>query len=169
MIVFFQLNRLIKSTKTRKNLMNLNDLPSWRCLEPMYLGASSVITPEQLPQALNSSVNELELSVRAANCINKSRLCEIWKICVLSDRDLLVIDGMGKGTLAEIRERCWSIRGYGREFERQLSYEFWRWSVETGWQHDLFSTQRLLLVSLLLAWPSMEQTVKKIQMASNTP
>jgi DNA-directed RNA polymerase subunit alpha len=54
---------------------------------------------------LNSSVNELDLSVRAANCLNKAGIVKIWQLVIKTEAEMLKYSNFGKVSLNEIKDR----------------------------------------------------------------
>lgn len=65
------------------------------------------ISEEQnrLRKLLNMSVNEIELSVRAANCLNNANITTVGELCMKSEQEMLKYRNFGKKSLNEIKER----------------------------------------------------------------
>lgn len=60
---------------------------------------------EQLAQKLNSPVQELELSVRAANCLESEKIETIAQLVKMTEADLLRIRSFGKTSLREVKRK----------------------------------------------------------------
>jgi DNA-directed RNA polymerase subunit alpha len=58
---------------------------------------------EDLLQKLNMSVNEIELSVRAANCLNNANITTVGELAQKSEADMLKYRNFGKKSLNEIK------------------------------------------------------------------
>ncbi len=141
--------------------MNLDHLPDWRSPEPKYI--DGIATPERLAEVLEASINQMEFTTRTANCIMRVKFRETWKLCVMRDSDLLRIDGLGKRSLADIRQKCYCLPGYSPQFEERLAEEFWLWAARTGFKDHSTVEERMLFVALLVAWPELRSAVEKIQ------
>ncbi|MFQ5839623.1 MAG: DNA-directed RNA polymerase subunit alpha [Candidatus Methylomirabilales bacterium] len=59
---------------------------------------------ERLIQNLNRSVDELELSVRSANCLKNSTIQYIWQLVQKSEAEMLKTKNFGRKSLNEIKE-----------------------------------------------------------------
>ena len=53
---------------------------------------------------LNTSVNEIELSVRAANCLNNANITTLGHLAMKSESEMLKYRNFGKKSLVEIEE-----------------------------------------------------------------
>ncbi|MCX7590366.1 MAG: DNA-directed RNA polymerase subunit alpha [Kiritimatiellae bacterium] len=60
---------------------------------------------EELRRKLNMSVNEIELSVRAANCLNNANITTVGQLCQKSEADMLKYRNFGKKSLNEIKAK----------------------------------------------------------------
>ena len=60
--------------------------------------------PENLAEYLNRSVDELELSVRSANCLKNAGIRTIRDLVQKSERDMLETKNFGRKSLNEIRD-----------------------------------------------------------------
>ena len=58
---------------------------------------------EELRRKLNMSVNEIELSVRAANCLNNANLTTVGELAQKTEADMLKYRNFGKKSLNEIK------------------------------------------------------------------
>jgi DNA-directed RNA polymerase subunit alpha len=59
----------------------------------------------RLRKLLNTSVNEIELSVRAANCLNNANIMTVGELASKSESDMLRYRNFGKKSLNEIKEK----------------------------------------------------------------
>ncbi len=60
---------------------------------------------EELRKKLNMSVNEIELSVRAANCLNNANVLTVGQLVQKTEADMLKYRNFGKKSLREIDEK----------------------------------------------------------------
>jgi len=60
---------------------------------------------EELRQKLRMSVNEIELSVRAANCLNNANITIVGQLAQKSEVDMLKYRNFGKKSLNEIKQK----------------------------------------------------------------
>ncbi|MFP4156540.1 MAG: DNA-directed RNA polymerase subunit alpha [Opitutales bacterium] len=68
---------------------------------------SKEISEEQnrLRKLLNMSVNEIELSVRAANCLNNANITSVGELAMKSEQEMLKYRNFGKKSLNEIKDK----------------------------------------------------------------
>lgn len=59
----------------------------------------------RLRKLLNMSVNEIELSVRAANCLNNANLTTVGELALKSEQEMLKYRNFGKKSLNEIKAK----------------------------------------------------------------
>ena len=59
----------------------------------------------QLRRLLNTSVNEIELSVRAANCLNNANITTVGQLAMKTEADMLKYRNFGKKSLNEIKDK----------------------------------------------------------------
>jgi DNA-directed RNA polymerase subunit alpha len=59
----------------------------------------------KLKKLLNMSVNEIELSVRAANCLNNANITTVGQLAMKTEAEMLKYRNFGKKSLNEIREK----------------------------------------------------------------
>jgi DNA-directed RNA polymerase subunit alpha len=64
---------------------------------------------EELAQKLNMPIQELELSVRASNCLESVKIQTVGELVKLTEGDLLKIRSFGKTSLREIRRKLADI------------------------------------------------------------
>lgn len=60
---------------------------------------------EELRKKLNMSVNEIELSVRAANCLNNANILTVGELTQKTEADMLKYRNFGKKSLQEILDK----------------------------------------------------------------
>ncbi len=86
------------------------------------------ITPEgvsqenaKLKKLLNMSVNEIELSVRAANCLNNANITTVGQLAQKTEGEMLKYRNFGKKSLNEIKDKLQQLGlGLGLKFESGL-------------------------------------------------
>ena len=59
----------------------------------------------ELRKLLNMSVNEIELSVRAANCLNNANITSVGQLAMKTEGEMLRYRNFGKKSLTEIKEK----------------------------------------------------------------
>lgn len=82
-------------------------------------------TPEEVSQEntrlkklLNMSVNEIELSVRAANCLNNANITSVGQLAMKTEAEMLKYRNFGKKSLNEIKDKLHQLNlGLGMKFE----------------------------------------------------
>ncbi|HLB33169.1 MAG TPA: DNA-directed RNA polymerase subunit alpha [Chthoniobacterales bacterium] len=75
----------------------------------------------RLKKLLAMSVNEIELSVRAANCLNNANITSVGQLAQKSEPDMLKYRNFGKKSLNEIKEKLIQLGlGLGMKFEPGL-------------------------------------------------
>ena len=72
---------------------------------------------ERLRKLLNMSVNEIELSVRAANCLNNANISTVGELASKTEADMLKYRNFGKKSLNEIKDKL-------KELGMSLGYKF---------------------------------------------
>jgi DNA-directed RNA polymerase subunit alpha len=73
---------------------------------------------EQLLKTLNMSVNEIELSVRAANCLNNANITTVGQLAQKSEAEMLKYRNFGKKSLNEIKAKLQELgMGLGHKFD----------------------------------------------------
>jgi DNA-directed RNA polymerase subunit alpha len=71
--------------------------------------AEEEVFDEQLVQKLNSPVQEMELSVRAANCLESEKIETVAELVKLTEAELLKVRSFGKTSLREIKRKLADI------------------------------------------------------------
>jgi DNA-directed RNA polymerase subunit alpha len=76
---------------------------------------------EDLRKTLAMSVNEIELSVRAANCLNNANITTVGQLAQKSESDMLKYRNFGKKSLNEIKQKLSELKlQLGMTFEEDL-------------------------------------------------
>lgn len=81
------------------------------------------VTDEQakLKKLLNMSVNEIELSVRAANCLNNANITTVGQLAMKTEQEMLKYRNFGKKSLNEIKKKLSDLGlSLGMSFEPGL-------------------------------------------------
>src|SRR3982751_3117985 len=75
----------------------------------------------KLKKLLNMSVNEIELSVRAANCLNNANITTVGQLAMKTEQEMLKYRNFGKKSLNEIKEKLAALGlTLGMQFEPEL-------------------------------------------------
>src|SRR5450432_665342 len=75
----------------------------------------------KLKKLLNMSVNEIELSVRAANCLNNANITTVGQLAMKTEAEMLKYRNFGKKSLNEIKEKLQQLGlSLGMKFEQGL-------------------------------------------------
>ena len=83
----------------------------------------SEVSEEQnkLRKLLNMSVNEIELSVRAANCLNNANITTVGQLAMKTEQEMLKYRNFGKKSLNEIKEKLEALGlSLGMKFDERL-------------------------------------------------
>jgi DNA-directed RNA polymerase subunit alpha len=76
---------------------------------------------QKLKKLLNMSVNEIELSVRAANCLNNANITTVGQLAQKSEGEMLKYRNFGKKSLNEIKDKLVQLGlSLGMKFESGL-------------------------------------------------
>ena len=79
---------------------------------------------DRLRRVLNMSVNEIELSVRAANCLNNANITTVGELAMKTEADMLKYRNFGKKSLNEIKDKLTELGLYlGYKFDPDLLEE----------------------------------------------
>jgi DNA-directed RNA polymerase subunit alpha len=74
-----------------------------------------------MKKLLNMSVNEIELSVRAANCLNNANITSVGQLAMKSEAEMLKYRNFGKKSLNEIKEKLQQLGlGLGQKFDNGI-------------------------------------------------
>ena len=75
----------------------------------------------KLRKLLNMSVNEIELSVRAANCLNNANITTVGQLAMKTEAEMLKYRNFGKKSLNEIKDKLTALGlSLGMHFENDL-------------------------------------------------
>jgi len=75
----------------------------------------------KLKKLLNMSVNEIELSVRAANCLNNANITTVGQLAMKTEQEMLKYRNFGKKSLNEIKDKLQALSlSLGMTFESGL-------------------------------------------------
>jgi DNA-directed RNA polymerase subunit alpha len=75
----------------------------------------------RLRKLLNMSVNEIELSVRAANCLNNANITTVGQLAMKTEAEMLKYRNFGKKSLNEIKEKLAQLGlSLGMKFDPSL-------------------------------------------------
>jgi DNA-directed RNA polymerase subunit alpha len=78
----------------------------------------------KLKKLLNMSVNEIELSVRAANCLNNANITSVGQLAMKSEAEMLKYRNFGKKSLNEIKDKLSQLGlSLGMKFDQGLMIE----------------------------------------------
>ena len=83
----------------------------------------SEVSEEQnkLRKLLNMSVNEIELSVRAANCLNNANITTVGELAMKTEQEMLKYRNLGKKSLNEIKDKLEDLGlSLGMKFDERL-------------------------------------------------
>lgn len=86
---------------------------------------------ERLRAVLAMSVNEIELSVRAANCLNNANITTVGELACKSEGDMLKYRNFGKKSLTEIKDKLAELGvSLGAQIDSDLLEPYLRASEE---------------------------------------
>src|SRR5437773_2165301 len=75
----------------------------------------------KLKKLLNMSVNEIELSVRAANCLNNANITTVGQLAMKTESEMLKYRNFGKKSLNEIKEKLAALGlGLGMNIDPEM-------------------------------------------------
>lgn len=75
----------------------------------------------RLRKLLNMSVNEIELSVRAANCLNNANITSVGQLAMKTEAEMLKYRNFGKKSLNEIKDKLQALGlSLGMKFDPAL-------------------------------------------------
>ncbi len=75
----------------------------------------------KMRKLLNMSVNEIELSVRAANCLNNANITTVGQLAMKTEQEMLKYRNFGKKSLTEIKEKLTGLGlTLGMKFDPEL-------------------------------------------------
>ncbi len=105
-------NALVEAAKILRKHLNPfvqyfemgTDLASDEAVSTLREAAKPTMDPE-IEQKLNMTVQELDLSVRANNCLESARIQTVRDLVLKSDSELLKVRSFGKTSLREVKRR----------------------------------------------------------------
>lgn len=105
-------NALVEAAKILRKHLNPfvqyfemgTDLATDEAVSSLREAAKPTIDPE-IEQKLNMTVQELDLSVRANNCLESARIQTVRDLVLKSDSELLKVRSFGKTSLREVKRR----------------------------------------------------------------
>jgi DNA-directed RNA polymerase subunit alpha len=71
--------------------------------------AAAATVDEELIRKLNMNISELELSVRASNCLESARIETVGQLVTQTDADLLKLRSFGRTSLREVKRKLQDI------------------------------------------------------------
>jgi DNA-directed RNA polymerase subunit alpha len=75
----------------------------------------------RLRKLLNMSVNEIELSVRAANCLNNANITTVGELAMKTEQEMLKYRNFGKKSLNEIKQKLEQLGlSLGMKFDERM-------------------------------------------------
>ena len=84
-------------------------------------GAEVSEEQNKLRKLLNMSVNEIELSVRAANCLNNANITTVGELAMKTEQEMLKYRNFGKKSLNEIKDKLEALGlALGMKFDERL-------------------------------------------------
>jgi DNA-directed RNA polymerase subunit alpha len=78
--------------------------------EKVEIGATTEVVDQELERKLGMSLAELELSVRATNCLESEGITTVRDLVIRTDEELLEVRNFGETTLKEVKMKL-SERG----------------------------------------------------------
>jgi len=88
-----------------KHHLDVFDEVSNEAVEFESNGAQVTEEQNKLRKLLNMSVNEIELSVRAANCLNNANITTVGELAMKTEQEMLKYRNFGKKSLNEIKAK----------------------------------------------------------------
>ena len=77
--------------------------------EKVEIGAPTEAVDQELERKLAMSLAELELSVRATNCLESEGITTVRDLVIRTDEELLEVRNFGETTLKEVRAKLHEI------------------------------------------------------------
>jgi DNA-directed RNA polymerase subunit alpha len=112
---------LKQSASILKHHLDVFDRVSQETYE--FESQAAEVSEEQnkLRKLLNMSVNEIELSVRAANCLNNANITTVGELAMKTEQEMLKYRNFGKKSLNEIKEKLEALGlSLGMKFDERL-------------------------------------------------
>ena len=112
---------LKQSASILKHHLDVFDRVSQETYEFESVAAEVSEEQNKLRKLLNMSVNEIELSVRAANCLNNANITTVGELAMKTEQEMLKYRNFGKKSLNEIKEKLEALGlSLGMKFDERL-------------------------------------------------
>ncbi|MBI3885826.1 MAG: DNA-directed RNA polymerase subunit alpha [Opitutae bacterium] len=112
---------LKQSASILKHHLDVFDRVSPESFEFESVAAEVSEEQNKLRKLLNMSVNEIELSVRAANCLNNANITTVGELAMKTEQEMLKYRNFGKKSLNEIKEKLEALGlSLGMKFDERL-------------------------------------------------
>ena len=112
---------LKQSASILKHHLDVFDRVSPEAYEFESVAAEVSEEQNKLRKLLNMSVNEIELSVRAANCLNNANITTVGELAMKTEQEMLKYRNFGKKSLNEIKEKLEALGlSLGMKFDERL-------------------------------------------------
>jgi DNA-directed RNA polymerase subunit alpha len=112
---------LKQSASILKHHLDVFDRVSQEAYEFESVAAEVSEEQNKLRKLLNMSVNEIELSVRAANCLNNANITTVGELAMKTEQEMLKYRNFGKKSLNEIKEKLEALGlSLGMKFDERL-------------------------------------------------
>ena len=112
---------LKQSASILKHHLDVFDRVSAEAFEFESVAAEVSEEQNKLRKLLNMSVNEIELSVRAANCLNNANITTVGELAMKTEQEMLKYRNFGKKSLNEIKEKLEALGlSLGMKFDERL-------------------------------------------------
>ena len=112
---------LKQSASILKHHLDVFDRVSQENYEFESVAAEVSEEQNKLRKLLNMSVNEIELSVRAAKCLNNANITTVGELAMKTEQEMLKYRNFGKKSLNEIKEKLEALGlSLGMKFDERL-------------------------------------------------
>ncbi|HVU38267.1 MAG TPA: DNA-directed RNA polymerase subunit alpha [Opitutales bacterium] len=104
-----------------KHHLDVFDAVSSELIEFAAEGKEVSEEQNRLRKLLNMSVNEIELSVRAANCLNNANITTVGELAMKTEQEMLKYRNFGKKSLNEIKQKLEQLGlSLGMKFDERM-------------------------------------------------
>jgi DNA-directed RNA polymerase subunit alpha len=112
---------LKESAAIIKHHLDVFDAVSSELIEFATEGKEVSEEQNRLRKLLNMSVNEIELSVRAANCLNNANITTVGELAMKTEQEMLKYRNFGKKSLNEIKQKLEQLGlSLGMKFDERM-------------------------------------------------
>jgi DNA-directed RNA polymerase subunit alpha len=112
---------LKESSAILKHHLDVFDAVSTEQIEFATEGKEVSEEQNRLRKLLNMSVNEIELSVRAANCLNNANITTVGELAMKTEQEMLKYRNFGKKSLNEIKQKLEQLGlSLGMKFDERM-------------------------------------------------